>query len=112
MITIEQAKSGLMRYIDNDMLPHLSGLKHVGLGIYSALAAENASRFVMQYMSHPAIAILGVMDENGNIDLDKLYSAASKMFANGERVTINIPVIGEYTVDRSDLEKLYRYMRG
>ena len=34
------------------------------------------------------------------------------MFANGERYSVNIPMIGEMTVDRTDLEKLYQYIKG
>ena len=38
MITLEQAQRGLTKYIDNDILPHIGGLKKVGVGTYAALA--------------------------------------------------------------------------
>lgn len=43
MISIEQAKNGIMRYIDNDMLPKLSGMKRIGLGIYAAGTGRRAT---------------------------------------------------------------------
>ena len=41
MVTMQQVKTGLVRYIDTDVLPHLTGIKKLGLGVYTALAANN-----------------------------------------------------------------------
>lgn len=111
MVTINQVQTGLMKYIDNDVLPHLSGIRKVGLGIYSSLAANNISSIVMQYRDHPAVTVLNVLDKDGNVDIDQLYKAAVPMFADGSKQTINIPLIGDLLVDRSDVEKLYRYIK-
>lgn len=111
MVTMQAAKNGLVKYIDNDILPHLTGLKKVGLGVYTALAANNIIGLMEKYKDHPAVAVLDVIDENGNIDIDKLYNVSAPMFANGEKQMINIPMIGDMTVDRTDLEKLYRYIK-
>lgn len=111
MVTMQAAKNGLVKYIDNDILPHLTGLKKVGLGVYTALAANNIIGLMEKYKDHPAVSVLDVIDENGNIDIDKLYNVTAPMFANGEKHMINIPMIGDMTVDRTDLEKLYRYIK-
>lgn len=110
MATIQQVKNGLVKYIDNDMLPHLSGFKKIGLGIYTALAAENVANIVMKYKDHPAISVLGIID-GSNVDVDKLYNAVYPMFNNGQKQIIDIPVIGEYVVDSTDIEKLYKYIK-
>lgn len=55
---------------------------------------------------------MDVIDTDGNVDIDKLYQAVAPQFANGEKQVINIPLIGDMTVDKSDLEKLYRYIKG
>ena len=112
MVTMQQVKTGLMKYIDSDIMPHLSGFKKIGLGAYTALAAENVTGLVDRYKQHPAVAVLDVMDAEGNVDIDKLYQAVYPMFESGERHTISIPMIGDLTVDRTDLEKLYRYIKG
>ena len=111
MATINQVKTGVVRYIDNDMLPHLTGAKKVALGVYTALAAENAAKIAVQFAKHPAVSVLAVIDENGNVDIDRLYRSAAPMFSNGQRVLLHIPVIGDYTVDNTDVEKLYRYIK-
>ena len=112
MVTLTQFQSGVMRYIDNDVLPHLTGFRRVGLGIYAGLAANNVGDLLLKYKDHPAVEVLNVVDKDGSIDVDRLYSVAAPMFANGERYSVNIPMIGEMTVDRTDLEKLYQYIKG
>ena len=111
MVSMNQIQAGVIRYIDTEILPHLTGAKRIGLGIYSALAAQNVAGMVMTYKDHPAVEVLSVVDENGNVDIDRLYQAAAPMFSNGERHTITIPLIGDMTVDKTDLEKLYRYVK-
>ena len=112
MVTIERVKNGVLRYIDNDLMPHLDGIKKIGLGIYANLASDNAVKMAMQYKDHPAIAVLEVMDESGNVDIDKLYHSVIPMFSSGEKLPIKVPVIGEFKIDRSDIESLYSYIRG
>ena len=112
MVTIEQVKAGVLKYVETDMLPKIMGWKKIALGAYVALASENFTEMTRQYWNHPAVAVLNVFDATGNADIDKVYNAMYPMMANGEKITIPIPVVGDYTADRSDLEKIYRYIRG
>ena len=112
MVSMNQLQSGICRYVDTELLPHLTGGKRLSLGIYAGLAAENIGKTVLQYKDNPAVKMLNVIDDAGNVDIDRLYSQASKLFANGEKQIIHIPVIGDLTVDRTDLEKLYQMIRG
>ena len=112
MVTLKQVQSGICKYVDSELLPHLTGGWKIALGIYSGLAAENLEKTVMQYKENPAVKMLNIIDDAGNVDIDRLYSQASKMFSNGEKQVIHIPMIGDLTLDRTDLEKLYNYIRG
>lgn len=112
MVTMEQVKAGLVKYIDNDVLPHLTGMKKIGLGVYTALAAENVSAIISRYKTHPAVAVLDVIDDQENVDIDRLYQAIYPMFQGGEKQVISIPFIGDMTIDRTDLDRLYRYIKG
>ena len=111
MVTMNQLQNGITAYIDREVLPHLTGMKRVGLGVYSAMAANNIGPMLTKYKDHPAVAVLDVIDSDGNVDVDKLYQAALPMFQDGEKQHINIPFIGELMVDRTDLEKLYQYIK-
>ena len=92
MVTVAQVKNGFVRYIDTDVLPHLTGMKRIGLGVYRALAAENLSGLVEQYRDRPAVSVLKVIDDQGNVDTDRLYQAVVPMFADGQKQSIEIPI--------------------
>ena len=106
MVSIEKVKNGFIRFIDTDIMPKLPWGKQVGLGIYVGLAAEVIGKLPEQYKDHPAIAMLEVFDDAGNVDIDRIYNAAAPYF-EGEKHTIPIPLIADLKVDRQDLDRLY-----
>ena len=53
--------------------------------------------------------MMGVMDEAGNIDLDRLYNAARPRFEN--KLTVSVPLLGDLRFDQNDVDKLYRYIQ-
>lgn len=117
VVSLEQAKNGLLQYIETDVLQKMSGAKKWGLGMYISLASGNVESLIMQYKDHPAVKILNVIDDEGNVDIDRLYAAAEPAFANGNKVPIPIAVpflgeLGELKLDKSDFDKIYRLMKG
>ena len=54
--------------------------------------------------------MMGSMDEDGTIDLDRLYNAA-RTRVDGKKLPITVPIIGELRFDVGDLDKLYRYIQ-
>jgi hypothetical protein len=56
----------------------------------------------------PMIAALGIVQPNGEVDLDTLYAAASAQMDKQGSLPIDIPVIGRMTFDRGDLDNVYR----
>lgn len=110
MISLQQAQSGLARFVDRELVPHLTGIKRIGLAAYSALAANNVGELVMKYKDHPAVSVLHIINGNGEIDIDALRGALFPLFA--EKQTVEIPLIGEFKFDQNDIDKMYRYMKG
>lgn len=109
MVPYEQAVKGFARYVDNEMLPHMSGFKKVGLGAYTALVARNAVQTLKGAAANPAVSLTGVVAPEG-LELELLYSAVCERIT--ENIQLDIPMIGVFTVSRADVDKLYNYMRG
>lgn len=110
MITIEQAASGLTSYLDAELLPHLPTGKALLLGTAAALYIRKAPEIARQLLSKPAVKMLGVMDEGGNIDIDELYNAVLPQVKGP--FELSVPFVGSLTFDRAEIDKLYRYMKG
>lgn len=105
-VTIDQAMRGAMRYADNEVIPHLPGGKGIGAGIMLALIMEGSREKILALREHPAVKLMQIMDEQGNIDLDRLYNAARPKFEN--KLSVSVPFIGELKFDQNDVDKLYK----
>lgn len=110
MVTIDQAMRGVARYADNEIIPHLPTGKGIGAGIALALIMDGGRSRILALREHPAVQMMGVMDADGNIDLDRLYNAARPR-VDGQKLPVMVPIIGELRFDVSDLDKLYRYIQ-
>lgn len=110
MVTIDQAMRGVAKYADNEIIPHLPTGKGIGAGIALALIMDGGKNRILALKDHPAVQMMGIMDEEGNIDLDRLYNAA-RARVDGKKIPLTIPVIGELRFDVNDVDRLYKYIQ-
>ena len=110
MVTIDQAMRGVAKYADNEIIPHLPTGKGIGAGIALALIMDGGKGRILALREHPVVQMMGVMDEEGNIDLERLYNAA-RARVDGKKIPLTIPVIGELRFDVNDVDKLYKYIQ-
>lgn len=109
MVTIDQAMRGAAKFADNEIIPHLPTGKGIGAGIALALIMDGGKAQLLKLRENPAVQMMGVMDEAGNIDLDRLYNAARPRFEN--KLTVSVPLLGDLRFDQNDVDKLYRYIQ-
>ena len=109
MVTIDQAMRGAAQFADSEIIPHLPTGKGIGAGIALALIMDGGKAQLLKLRENPAVQVMGVMDETGNIDLDRLYNAARPRFEN--KLTVSVPLLGDMRFDQNDVDKLYRYIQ-
>ena len=90
MVTIDQAMRGVAQYADNEIIPHLPTGKGIGVGIALALIMDGGKAQLLKLRENPAVQMMGVMDEAGNIDLERLYNAARPRF-DGQKLPVTVP---------------------
>lgn len=110
MVTIDQAMRGAAKFADNEIIPHLPMGKGIGAGIALALIMDGGKNRILALKDHPAVQMMGIMDEDGNIDLDRLYNAA-RTRVDGKKIPWDIPIIGELKFDVNDVDRLYKYIQ-
>ena len=110
MVTIDQAMRGVAKYADDEIIPHLPMGKGIGAGIALALIMDGGKSRIIALKDHPAVQMMGIMDAEGNIDLDRLYNAARTQ-VDGKKIPLTIPVIGELRFDVNDVDRLYKYIQ-
>ena len=110
MVTIDQAMRGVAKFADNEIIPHLPTGKGIGAGIALALIMDGGKSRILALKDHPVVQMMGIMDDEGSIDLDRLYNTA-RARVDGKKIPLTIPVIGELRFDVNDVDRLYKYIQ-
>lgn len=78
MVSIDCIERGVAAYIDKELLPHLDtgGVKGFGLGVAASLMIKRGGNLLREYAKAPILHQLGIVSQDGAVDLDALKDAA------------------------------------
>jgi hypothetical protein len=110
MVRIQAIQNGTLKFIDNELLPKMQGWKKWTFGAAASLWLSNLPNVFQKVKELSFVGSLGIIDESGMINIEKLYAEFYKQ-AERTPVTFDIPVIGQITLDKTDVEKLYAYIK-
>lgn len=116
MVSMEQIKTGLTRYLDAEFAPKLprgdfrQNLKAGGAIAWCVYAIRRLDALLPAYAAKAGLDKLGAIDASGGVDLDGLLDAVRPQ-VGPEGLTVEAPVLGEITIYREDLDKLAGYIR-
>lgn len=106
MVSLDQIKRGAARYLDEEFTTKLNGWQRWVIGAGGAMALENLDAVLLAVKDQPVVKALGVMDEAGNVDLERVYTYVLAEARKGP-VTFPAPLLGPVTLNERDVEKLY-----
>lgn len=112
MVHINSVTRGLSKYVDNDLVPKLDGWQRWVLGAGAALLLSNVPAKFGEIRKLPIIAFMDVIDDNGMIDVDRVFQEVSKQ-ARLAPITLDLSkmLLPPLTIDHTDVEKIYRYIQ-
>ena len=110
MITIDQAMRGAVRFFDTVASPHMDEVRSFVAGVGLSLLADGSKEQLLVLRDNPWVKAMRVMDEQGNIDIDRLYNKARPRL-DGRKLPIRIPFIGKKKKKENDLDSLYKYIQ-
>lgn len=108
-LTEMQLYSALNEYIDREIMPlgaNMKMLEQFMFGVQIGVIKRKIQSVVKSYINSPAIKALGLIDENGLIDIDTIYNAAADTFKQMSYIEV-----GGVRLSEPDLQKLYGTMR-
>ena len=110
MVNYEQLINGVSKFIDSEIISQLTGNSKVFLGIGAGIALKKGETLYNNLKNHQMIKMLGIISEDGKIDIETLYEEAIKQ-ARKEVIRVEIPMIGTLKLNDEDVEKLYSYIK-
>lgn len=110
MVTLNQVQNGIVRYLDNEIIPVINGWQKWVFGALASTALTKTTNIFNALKHNEFIKMLEIIDSNDNIDIDTLYREFMKQAQKGA-VTFDVPMIGPLTLNNTDVEKIYRYIK-
>jgi xanthine dehydrogenase iron-sulfur cluster and FAD-binding subunit A len=115
MPNIGQIQRGFVAFLDNEIAPKLSGLTRV---MVTAGGGVIASKLPV-LLANPSVAglagMLSLMDDNGEVDIETLYTEFKRAIQQTGNITVDIPIPFQgplsMTFRDADLDRLYQYIK-
>jgi len=108
MVTVEQLKNGIAKYVDCEIISKLSGWQRWIVGGITAAYTAQMSSIVEKIRTHPALSMLNLVTEHGMIDIDSIYSYIRPYAKNPAQ--LNIPGVGTFSLTEQDVLMIYNYI--
>lgn len=111
MVSVDKIERGVADYLDEELMPQFqgNGLEKVIIGTAASLLIRKSGTIVESYKDNKLVRMLGIMDENGNVDVDILAEELKKNISK-DGVKVDVPVIGTLTFHKDDVDKLHNYI--
>ena len=108
-VSVGQVQQGIGDYISEEFVGKLNGLQKWGVDIAAGLLLVSATDIFNKYKDNELVKMMGIIDEENNIDIDKIYYRAKAAAAKGP-VTFTMPIVGAVTLNEHDVERLYAHI--
>lgn len=111
MATLAQVKTGVAAYIESEIISKIGGWQKWVAGAVVARTLDRADTIVNALRQNPAVQMLGIFDDSGNIDVDALYAEFKRQAQRGP-ISFGVPMIGKLTLNEGDVDKIYQSIKG
>jgi hypothetical protein len=103
---------GLSRFIDESVLAHYpaTSMKRILMAGAVSLYMKKNEGIIDTITSNPLFAGLGVIHDNGMIDLDPIRDTIKTEVHKSGFMRLTVPMIGDIDFTTDDVDALYRYI--
>lgn len=109
MYSYNQVINGIAKYVDMEIVNNISGWQKWVVGSAVGMALTNSAEVFNSVKQNEFVKMLGVIDHENRINIDKLYSELKKQ-AQKTSVTFSVPLLGMVTLTERDVDMLYNYI--
>lgn len=112
MANVDTIKIAIADYLDNELMPKMEvgSVQKVLAGTAISIALKRSESFCKQLASNSTLNALGIIDAEGNVDVDLLREELKQQIPT-TGMSISIPIIGKMTFHASDVDTLYNYIK-
>ena len=110
MYHYERVLNGIVRFIDEELLPKVDGLQRWVLGTGAGIAANKGMKIFHSLKENSLLKTLDIIDGD-DVNVDLIYAELSKQ-ATASPIVIDIPMVGTVKLNKNDVDRLYQIIIG
>lgn len=110
MYEYSKVLNGITTYIDREIVDKINGWQKWVVGSGIGIAMSNSTNVFNELKKNQVVKMLGVIDKDDKIDVEKIYKELKKQARKGA-ITFDVPLVGTITLNEQDVEKLYQYIK-
>ena len=107
---INKAIDGLSRYIDKYIYPDMNGLQQVGYLTLVETLKGSTDVITAFLRKNLLLRMFLSVDENGEINIDRLKTALIKAVNNKGFIEIEIPMYGKFVFKSDDVNEIIKHI--
>lgn len=109
MYSYVQVINGVAKYVDTEIVNNINGWQKWVVGGAIGVALTNSTNIFNQLKQNEIVKMLGIIDNEDRIDVDKIYRELKKQ-AQKSSATFDVPMIGVITLTEKDVDVLYNFI--
>ena len=110
MYEYSKVLNGITTYIDREIVDKINGWQKWVVGSGIGIAMSNSTNVFNELKKNQVIKMLGVIDKDDKIDVEKIYKELKKQAKKGA-ITFDVPLVGAITLNEQDVDKMYQYIK-
>jgi DNA-binding transcriptional regulator LsrR (DeoR family) len=110
MYEYSKVLNGITTYIDREIVDKINGWQKWVVGSGIGIAMSNSTNVFNELKKNQVVKMLGVIDKDDKIDVEKIYKELKKQAKKGA-ITFDVPLVGTMTLNEQDVDKLYQYIK-
>lgn len=107
-VKFEAVLDGAAKFMDKEIYSGMNDWQEVLARVTVGQIFENREAVKAAVVNNGIIRTFGIVDENGDVEIDSLASRLKAEIQRKEKLTVSIPLFGSITFSPSDVDSLYQ----
>lgn len=111
-VKFEAVLDGIAKFLDKEIYSGMNDWQEVIARVTVGQIFENREAVKSAFINNGIIRTFGIVDENGDVEIERLASSLKTEIQRKEKLTFKVPLFGSLTFHPSDVDSLYETITG
>ena len=107
MVNLDKVIHGIYKYMNREIYSKMNAWQTV-LARFAVARMTGDPEKLKALMANPFVKTLAIFDKDGDVDIDSVMSDIKQLIAEQGKISVSIPLFGDFTFTPEDVDKLHR----